>query len=149
MLPAGNLSDLMYPMTADVYYSTETQNDLGSIVSSWQKDRTIRCSAIKERPSTVVSDAIEAQKFLDYAPRLDFRTDQDVSVSEDGTRYMPTEIIITNIKDPSGTEVWLELSGDPMEFELRNIEPMFDPLHNLFGFRVLLIRSEEQDNVQH
>lgn len=149
MLPAGNISDLMYPMTADVYYSTETQNDLGSIVSSWQKDRTIRCSAIKERPSTVVSDAIEAQKFLDYAPKLDFRTDQNIGVSEDGTRYMPTEILITNIKDPSGTDVWTELSGEPTEFELRNIEPMFDPLHNLFGFRVLLVRSEEQDNVQH
>ena len=50
MLSLGNLSAIMYPMSADIYYSTETQNDIGEIVSSWSKDRSIKCSAIKERP---------------------------------------------------------------------------------------------------
>jgi hypothetical protein len=149
MLPGGNMSDIMYPMTADIYYSTETQNDIGSMISAWTKDKTIKCSAIKERPSSAIANAIESQKFLDFDPKLDFRTDNDILLSTDGTRYMLTEIIITNIKDPSGRKIWVENSGDSTEFELGNIEPMFDPLHNFFGFRVLLIRSEEQDNVQH
>lgn len=149
MLPNGNLSDIMYPMTADVYYSTETQNDLGSMTSLWEKDKTVRCSAIKERPSSAIDNAIEDQKFIEYTPKLDFRTDNEILMSSDGTRYMPTEVIITNIKDPSGREVWSEPSGDSTEFELGNAEPMFDPMHNFFGYRILLQRSEEQSNVQH
>jgi hypothetical protein len=62
---------------------------------------------------------------------------------------MLTDIIITNITDPSGTKVWVESSGDSTEFELRNVEPMFDPLHNFFGYRILIVRAEEQENVQH
>ena len=83
------------------------------------------------------------------ALELIFRTDDEILMSSDGTRYMPTEVIITNIKDPSGREVLSEPSGDSTEFELGNAEPMFDPMHNFFGYRILLQRSEEQSNVQH
>lgn len=149
MLPNGNLSDIMYPMTADIYYSKETQNDLGSMVSTWKQDRVIRCSAIKARPSSSIADVLNSQKFIDYSPKLDFRTEDDVLMSSEDIRYMLTEIVITNIKDPSGREVWLESSGESTEFELKNIEPMFDPIHNFFGYRILIERSQDQSNVQY
>ena len=144
MLPAGNLSDMMYPMTADIYYSTNTQNRLGEMVSSWTKDRTVKCSAIKDRPDSSMVNAVISEKFTEYTTKVNFRTDDNILVSSDGTPYPLTDIIIKNIKDPSGHLVWFEYDGEPTKFELGNVEPMYDPMHNFFGYRVLLKRADDQ-----
>lgn len=148
MLPSENINEMFYPMTADLYYSSGEQNDFGEMVSTWTKDRTIKCSAIKERPSTTVQNKITSQKFIEYEFRLDFRTNEDVLVASDGTSYALTEIIITNIKDPSGKVVWFESSSQATVFELGNVEPMFDPFHNYFGARILLRRADDQYCIQ-
>ena len=144
MLPGGNLSEMMYPMTADLYYSTNTQNRLGEMVSSWNKDRVVKCSAIKDRPDSAIANAMLSEKFIEYNFKVNFRTDDNILKSSDGTSYAPTDIIITNIKDPAGNLVWFEYDGEPTDIEIGNIEPMYDPKHNLFGYRVLLRRADDQ-----
>lgn len=144
MLPGGNLSEMMYPMTADLYYSTNTQNRLGEMVSSWNKDRVVKCSAIKDRPDSAIANAMLSEKFIEYNFKVNFRTDDNILKSSDGTSYAPTDIIITNIKDPAGNIVWFEYDGEPTDFEIGNVEPMYDPMHNLFGYRVLLRRADDQ-----
>jgi len=59
MMPVGNLDNLYYPMTADVYYSRSHQNDFGEFEKTWQKDRTVFCSAIKERTYSKIRPDIE------------------------------------------------------------------------------------------
>jgi len=144
MLPNGNLSDLMYPMTADVYYSTSEQSDFGEMVNQWSFDRVVYCSAIKEKPDSSIANAILSEKFIEYNYRLDFRTSDDILKSSDNTAHAPTDIVITNIKDPSGKVVWFEILDEPTVFEIGNVEPMFDPFHNFFGYRILLRRADDQ-----
>ena len=144
MLPNGNLSDLMYPMTADIYYSTVEQSSFGEMVNTWSFDRVINCSAIKERPDSAITNAISSEKFIEYSYKLDFRTADEILKSSDDISYSITEILITNIKDPSGKVVWFEVLDEPTVFEIGNVEPMFDPFHNFFGYRIFLRRADDQ-----
>lgn len=144
MLPIGNLNNLYYPMTADIYYTSGTQNSFGEFDSSWSKDRSVNCSVIKENPQSQMRTALESQKFLEYDLRINMRTNENVQKSVDGTYYKPSDILITNIKDPFGTIAWAENSINPTQFEIDIIEPMYDEVHNVAGFRILLRRSDLQ-----
>ena len=147
MLPMTNYSELFFPMTADIYYPSEQQNDIGQIVNSWQYDRSIPCSAIKERPSSFVANSVTNMKFYDVSYLLDFRTPEDISVSDSDKEYMYTDIVITNIKDPDGKYPWREPSGEPTRFEVEAIEPLFDPFHSVYGYRMRIRRSNDQVSV--
>lgn len=147
MLPITKYSDILFPMTADLYYPSEEQDSIGQIVNTWQYDRTIPCSAIKERPSSAISNSVTNMKFYDIDYQLDFRTPENISLSEDEKDYMYTDIVITNIQDPQGNYPWTEPSGNPTRFEIEAIEPLFDPFHVVFGYRVRLRRSDDQVSV--
>ena len=144
MLPVGNLNNLYYPMTADIYYASSDQNDFGEFDRVWQKDRTVNCSAIKERPDSKIRPALTTDKFLQYDFRINMRTGEDIQRSSDNNLYPITEILIRNIKDPGGTPVWEEYNNENSSFEIQAAEPMFNELHNLAGYRILLVRSDRQ-----
>lgn len=144
MLPQGSLNNLFYPMTADIYYASKTQNDFGQLVRSWSMDRSINCSAIKENPESSMRTALTADKFVEYDVKINMRTNENIYKSLDGTHYQPTDIIISNIKDPFGSMAWAESSTTPTNFEIDIVEPMYDPLHNVAGYRILLRRSDLQ-----
>ena len=131
-------------MTADVYYASGTQNSFGEFDQSWYKDRAVNCSVIKENPQSQMRTALESQKFLEYDLRINMRTNENIQKSVDGTYYKPSEIMITNIKDPFGTIAWAENSIKPTQFEIEVVEPMYDEVHNVGGFRILLRRSDLQ-----
>lgn len=147
MLPVGNLKDLFFPMSADIYYPSSTQNDFGDFEHSWYKDRTISCSAIRENPSSAMRPAISSEKFLEYETRINMRTNENIFKSVDGTHYMPNQILITNIKDPYGSITWMESDIKATKFEVETVEPIFDQVHNVMGYRVLLRRSDLQADV--
>lgn len=147
MLPVGNLNSLYYPMTADVYYSTGTQNSFGEFDQSWYRDRAVSCSIIKENPESQMRAALQSQKFLEYDLKASMRTNENIQKSVDGTYYNPSQILISNIKDPFGTIAWAENSIKPTQFEIEIIEPMYDEVHNVGGFRILLRRSDLQVNL--
>ena len=48
----NGINNLFYPMTADIYYATQTQNDFGEITKTWDRDRSVKCSAIKQNPNS-------------------------------------------------------------------------------------------------
>jgi DNA-binding ferritin-like protein len=148
MLPSGDLSDMMYPMTADIYYAAAEQSDFGEMVNQWTMDKVVACSAIKERPDSSTVNAMLSEKFIEYNYRINFRTANDILKSSDGTSYAVTDILITNIKDPSGKLVWFEMLDAPTVFEIGNVEPMFDAFHNFFGYRILLRRADDQSCIE-
>lgn len=147
MLPQGSLNNLFYPMTADIYYASKSQNDFGEMVRSWSMDRTINCSAIKENPESQMRTQLTADKFIEFDEKVNMRTNENIYKSLDGTHYRPTDILIRNIKDPFGSIAWAESSTLPTNFEIDTIEPMYDPLHNVAGYRILLRRSDLQVNI--
>lgn len=144
MLPQGSLNNLFYPMTADIYYASKSQNEFGEMRRSWCHDRSINCSAIKENPESSMRTALTSEKFLEYDIKINMRTNENIYKSLDGTHYRPTDIIISNIQDPFGSIAWAETDTKPTNFEIDIIEPMYDPLHNVAGYRILLRRSDEQ-----
>ena len=148
MLPvAGNLVGLFYPMTADIYYATKSQNAFGEIERAWSKDRSINCSAIKENPQSQMRTALTTEKFLEYDIKINMRTNENIFKSVDGTHYKPTDILVSNIKDPFGSIAWMENDIDPTSFEVDVVEPMYDEFHNVAGYRILLRRSDLQVNI--
>lgn len=144
MLPQGNLNSLLYPMTADIYYASLSQDSFGAMKRTWYHDRCINCSAIKENPESSMRTALTSEKFLEYDIKINMRTNENIYKSIDGTHYRPTDILIRNIRDPLGSIAWAETDVEPTNFEIDQIEPMFDPEHNTMGYRILLRRSDEQ-----
>lgn len=144
MLPVGNLNSLLFPMTADIYYSSNSINNFGEFDKTWYKDRSINCSAIKENPSSSMRQALSSEKFLEYDMKINMRTNENIFKSIDGTHYKIPDILITNIKDPYGSITWVENDVTPTSFEIETVEPLFDEVHNVMGYRVLLRRSDLQ-----
>jgi hypothetical protein len=144
MLPQGSLNNLFYPMTADIYYASKTQNSFGEFVRSWEFDRSINCSAIKENPQSQMRTNLTVEKFLEYDVKINMRTNENIYKSLDGTHYRPTDILVSNIKDPFGSIVWSESGTESTNFEIDTVEPMYDPVHNVAGYRILLRRSDAQ-----
>ena len=144
MLPQGSLNNLFYPMTADIYYATKSQNDFGQLERTWELDRQINCSAIKENPQSQMRTQLTSDKFIEFDEKVNMRTNENIYKSLDGTHYRPTDIIVRNIKDPFGSVAWAESSTEPTNFEIDTIEPMYDPVHNVAGYRILLRRSDLQ-----
>ena len=147
MLPQGSLNNLFYPMTADIYYAIKSQNDFGEVTRTWELDRQINCSAIKENPQSQMRTQLTAEKFIEFDEKVNMRTNENIYKSLDGTRYRPTDILVRNIKDPFGSIAWAESDTEPTNFEIDTIEPMYDPVHNVAGYRILLRRSDLQVNL--
>lgn len=145
MFPNSSLSNLFYPMSADVYYATQSQNDFGEIVREWTKDRTIDCSAIKQNPDSKVPKFLSPDKYIEYDIAVNFRTNEDILQSIMGPYYKITDTLIKDIKDPTGNLVWKESSIEGTIFEVRSIEPMLDMFSNLNSYRIYLVRADNQE----
>ena len=140
----NGINNLFYPMTADVYYATQTQNDFGEVVKSWDMDRTIKCSAIKQNPNSRTPNFVNSSINFEYDIVINFRTNEDVQISSENDDYKVTDILLTNIKDPKGKVIWKEDSSNPTVFEIRAIEPMLDISSNMMGYRIHCVRREAQ-----
>ena len=77
MLPIGNFTNLYFPMTADVYYSSQEQNEMGEFSRSWSKDRSIYCSASKNI-NKILQPALSSEKFLEYDIKINLRTNENI-----------------------------------------------------------------------
>jgi hypothetical protein len=144
MFPKAGLNNLYYPMTADIYYATESQNDFGEIIKEWDKDRSISCSAIKRSPDTRIPNLVESQKFLEYDIQVSMRTSEDILRSTSDISYTITDILVKDIKDAGGNLVWKESSDESTVFEIRAVEPILDMFSIVSGYRIYLVRADSQ-----
>ena len=128
-LPSSTLDDILFPMTADVYYSTTQQQDYGNISKTWVFDRKVNCSVISELSNRGFTGELRTKG-----------------------SYMPiTAIAITNIKDPAGNDVWINgqnlsnaAGAIKTKYEIKTIVPTFDYNHNLRHFRLFISKSQIQ-----
>lgn len=153
MLPNNSgLQEILFPMTADIYYAQSNQSDYGNIVKTWIFGKTITCSAISELSTRSFFGELKTKggDFI-YDSNIFFRTPEDIRKQSNG-KYLPiTAISITNIKDPSGNSIWINgqnklNSADPVrtKYEVKTIVPTFDYDHNLRYWRVYLSKSQTQ-----
>jgi hypothetical protein len=153
MLPnAGKLEDILFPMTASVYYAVTSQTEYGNVNKRWIVDREVSCSAISEMSTRSFAGELKTKgtDFL-YDSNVFFRTPEDIRKDSNGKYYPITAIAITGIKDPAGEAVWINgqnLSLEPgavsTKYEIKTVVPTFDYNHELRHWRVYLTKTQHQ-----
>ncbi len=139
-------TSFMFPMLADVYYPITENTAYGNVKKTWILDKTIVCS---------FNEAGVSYK-EDIKPDPDIKTDfillgrvrNDIRVGEDGARNAATNVLITNIRDQLGNEIYLETSGirngKSTLFEIATQAPFINPFGTVEYYKVVLRRSENQ-----
>jgi hypothetical protein len=151
-LPSSTLDDILFPMTAEVYYAQTTQNDYGNIVKNWVFDRIVNCSVISELSNRGFAGELKTKgQDLIYDSNAFFRTKEDLRKKTNGSYVPITGIAITNIKDPAGNDVWINgqnLSNSAgaikTKYEIKTIVPTFNYDHTLRHFRLFISKSQIQ-----
>jgi len=87
-LPSSTLDDILFPMTADVYYAVTKQQDYGNISKTWVFDRTIDCSIISELSTRGFSGELRTKgtDFI-YDSNAFLRTKEDLRKHTNGNYY--------------------------------------------------------------
>ena len=151
-LPSSTLDDILFPMTADVYYAQTTQSEYGNMLKTWVFDRKVDCSVISELSNRgFVGELTTKGQDLIYDSNAFFRTKEDLRKKTNGS-YMPiTAIAITNIKDPAGNDVWINgqnlsnaAGAIKTKYEVKTIIPTFNYDHTLRHFRLFISKSQIQ-----
>jgi hypothetical protein len=151
MLFNSSLDNILYPMTADIYYAVETQSEYGNMTRTWQFDRTVNCSAVTATSGVLDAELKVKDKFFDYNSSLFFRTNEDIRKSSSEKYYPITATAVTNMRDPNGDPVWINTENlktkaetVKTKYEIKTIIPSFDMFHNIGMYRVFLTRSANQ-----
>jgi hypothetical protein len=139
-------SDFQFPLLADVYYPIVEQGGYGEVEKRWLLDRTIACNF--EPSKTVNKENVKPNVAVTMELLLLGRAKTDLRISAiEGGRSV-TNVIITNIKDKTGRELYIETSGPRAGkstiFELATIEPFVNPFGSLEYFSLNIRRSENQ-----
>lgn len=136
----------LFPMQADIYYPQVEQSAYGSITKQWSLDRTIACSF--SPAGTAFKEELQAKVDLTQDSLLLGRSKTDLRFSSLDEGHALTDIVISNIKNSEGQELYIETSG-PRDgkstiFEIATIQPYTNPFGKLEYYRVVLRRSENQ-----
>lgn len=146
MLPFNCLTNTLYPMKADVYYSSITQDGFGKLNRTWTLDRTIQCSAISHQIDA--GAALEPALMMKYKDDVDIRTPDNIRIATDSSEYPLTEILITNIRNEDDVCIWneygAEFVGNPTVFEVSTVAPSLDAFQNVEHYYIYASRSPQQ-----
>jgi hypothetical protein len=139
-------TDFVYPMTADLYYPIIDQALYGNVKKEWVLDRTIACQftiAGSKRKEEITPNVNIVQDTL-----LLGRTKTDVRISNALENHTITNVLVTNLRDKTGNNIYLETSGPRVNkatiFEVATIEPIVGPFGSVEYYKVVLRRSENQ-----
>lgn len=157
MLPnASGLEEILFPMTASVFYSVISQSEYGNIIKTWVVDREIKCSMISEMSTRSFAGELKTKgtDFI-YDSNAFLRTSEDIRkqiLPSGQVKYHPiTGITIAGAKDPNGQLVWIngfdtKKFDGPLstKYEIKTIVPTFDYNHNLRHWRVYLSKAQIQ-----
>ena len=133
-------------MQASIYYPIVEQNAYGNITKDWILDKIIACnfvpSGVKEREN------IKTLPNVTEELRLLGRVKTDIRVSSEGQNVSPTNVIVSNIMDKNGNQIYTETagprSGKSTIFEISTIEPFVGAFGSVEYYNILLKRSENQ-----
>jgi len=139
-------TSIIFPMLADIYYPIVDQGPYGNVQKNWIHDKTIACnfssagSAFKEdiKPNiNITQDTIMLG-----------RAKTDIRFSTNENKNSITNVIVTNIKDKTLNEIYVETAGPRAGkstlFEVATVEPFTGPFGSVEYYRIVLRRSENQ-----
>ena len=137
---------MYYPLRADVYYSTTTQNKFGELVREWYLDKIISCRVAS---STNYKDQnVFPEQRMHVSDQINVQTPEDVRVDSLGEVHSLTDILISAIRIPCGQQLYIETVGErkgmPSLYEVAAFSPHVDPFNTLDYIKLVLNRSDEQ-----
>lgn len=139
-------NDFMFPMQAEIYYPKVEQGAYGNVVKQWNLDRKIACSFTPA--GTAFKEEIQPNIDLKQDSLLIGRSRSDLRFSSLNEGHALTDIVITNITDDSGNEIYIETagprSGKSTIFEIATIQPYSGPFGKIEYYKIILRRSENQ-----
>jgi hypothetical protein len=141
-----NSTDFVFPLCAEVFYPIVEQGAYGDVQKTWIFDKSVSCNL--SDGSSAMKEEVKPNVAITQEKILVGRVKQDIRISERSSRNAITNVLITNIKDQSGNQVYLETSG-PRDgkatlFEVASQEPFVGPFGAVEYYKIVLRRSENQ-----
>ncbi len=145
-MPTCESTTFTFPLLADIFYPIVDQTALGSIKKQWIHDKTLACSLTTA--GSAMAEDIKPNVNITKELLLLGRFRSDIRFSSTESRNAVTNILITNIKDVSGNEIYIETSGPRAGkstlFEVATYEPFVNPFGSVEYYKIVLRRSENQ-----
>ena len=138
--------DFTFPMLADVYHPIVEQGTYGNVKKTWVLDRTIACSF--NAAGTAFKEEVVPNINITQEKLLLGRAKTDIRMSSLDAKNSITNVIITNIRTVSDTQVYLETAGPRTGrstiFEIASNEPIVGPFGDIEYYKLVVRRSENQ-----
>lgn len=129
-------------MVAEVFYPTVNQGAYGNVDKEWVLDKIIVGNFVKSK------SGLEPDPLIKREQVLECRIKSDIRVSTNSTDRAITNIIVSNIKDRNGNEIYVERSGPrkglSTMFEVVTQDPHIGPFGDIEYYDLILRRSENQ-----
>lgn len=129
-------------MVAEVFYPTVNQGAYGNVDKEWVLDKIIVGNFVKSK------SGLEPDPLIKKEQVLECRIKSDIRVSTNSTDRAITNIIVSNIKDRNGNEIYVERSGPrkglSTMFEVVTQDPHIGPFGDVEYYDLILRRSENQ-----
>lgn len=139
-------TDFIFPMQADVYHPIVDQGAYGNVTKNWVLDRTIACNF--NSVGTAAKEEVKPNIDMTMSKILLGRAKSDIRMSSLDARNSINNVIITNIRDQNGNEIYVETagprSGKSTIFEIATQEPYAGPFGNVEFYKLIIRRSENQ-----
>ncbi len=139
-------TDFIYPLLADVYYPVVEQMAYGNVSKQWILDKTVACSFSSGGAAN--KEEVKPNVNITKEVILVGRTRKDIRFSKQGNRNAITNVIITNIRDAAGNQIYLETSGPRAGkstiFEIASQDPTLGPFGSVEYYKLVIRRSENQ-----
>lgn len=140
-------ANYQFPMYADVMHPVVSQGAYGEVTKSWTVDRNIICSFTPA--GTAFKEEVSPNVDLTLDSLLVGRTKADPRYTSSGASESLLNVLVTNISDTQGNEIYIETSGprDGLStlFEVATIQPFMGPFGKVEYYKVVLRRSESQE----
>jgi hypothetical protein len=141
-----NPNDFMFPMCAEVFYPQVSQSAYGNVAKTWMFDRKIACSF--NPAGTAFKEEVTPNVDLTQDSLLIGRCREDIRFSSLKAPNSIVNILITNITDDKGNQIYVETGGErrgkPTIFEIATIQPFTGPFNSVEYYKIVLRRSENQ-----
>jgi hypothetical protein len=135
-----------FPILADIFYPIVEQTALGSIKKQWIHDKTLACSFTTA--GSALAEDVKPNINITKELILSGRVRSDIRLSTSESRNAITNILVTNIRDVNGNQIYVETSGprsgQSTLFEVATNEPFLNPFGSIEYYKVVLRRSENQ-----
>jgi hypothetical protein len=140
-------TSIIYPLLADVYFPIIEQGAYGNVKKQWVLDRTIAC-AFNPAGRKFKEDMDVTSTITNLDNTMVGRIKNDILTLTRENQVAMTNILITNIRDINGNEIFTESAGvragKSTLYEIATYNPIVGPFGTTEYYKIVVRRSENQ-----